>query len=96
MTCLSANMYQQISKFTDKFPNVPTKLHKSIIGGGGQLPPPPAPPGYDSVCVCVCVDQDGSRGESWQQLLLTINNSLGDVIQNFTAIKSETNYTDEK
>ena len=26
---------------TDKFPNVPTKLLKSIIGGGGQLPPTP-------------------------------------------------------
>ena len=23
---------------TDKFPNVPTKLRKNIIGGGGQLP----------------------------------------------------------
>ena len=34
MTCLSAYMY------SDKFPNVPTKLWKSIIGN----PPPPPPP----------------------------------------------------
>ena len=48
MTCLSAYMYRQISKSTDKFPNVPTKVRKDIIGGGGgQLPPPPLPPsGY--------------------------------------------------
>ena len=32
MICLSA-------KCTDKFPDVPTKLH--YWGGGGQLPPPP-------------------------------------------------------
>ena len=31
---------------SDKFPNVPTKLWKSIIGEGGiaPLPPPPPPP----------------------------------------------------
>ena len=35
MTCLSAHMYRQISKCTDK-------IRKSIIGGGGgQLPPLP-------------------------------------------------------
>ena len=40
MTCLSAYMYRQISKCTDKF----SKLRKSIIGGGGAVaPPPPAP-----------------------------------------------------
>ena len=32
---------------TDKFPNVPTKLRKSIIGGGGGLAPLP-PSGNDS------------------------------------------------
>ena len=37
MTCLSAYMYRQISKCTDKTP-------KSIIGG--QLPPCPPPSGY--------------------------------------------------
>ena len=42
MTCLSAYMYRQISKCTDKFSNVPTKLRKSIIGG--QMPPCPPPP----------------------------------------------------
>ena len=41
MTCLSAHMYRQISKCTDKFPNVPTKIRKSIIGGAAA---PPAPP----------------------------------------------------
>ena len=35
MTCLSAHMYRQISKCTDKTP-------KGIIGGGGNAPPPPA------------------------------------------------------
>ena len=28
---------------TDKFPNVPTKLRKQLLGGG-QLPRPPPPP----------------------------------------------------
>ena len=41
MTCLSAHMYRQISKCTDKFPSVPTKIRKSIIGGAAA---PPAPP----------------------------------------------------
>ena len=48
MACLSAYMYRQISKYTDKFPNVPTKVWKGIIGGGGGIappcPPPPPPP----------------------------------------------------
>ena len=42
MTCLSAYMYRQITKCTDKCSNVPTKLRKSIIGGC----PPPPPSGY--------------------------------------------------
>ena len=49
MTCLSAYMYRQISKCTDKFSNVQTKLRKSIIGGWGAVapsPPPPPPSGY--------------------------------------------------
>ena len=47
MTCLSAHMYRQISKCTDKFPNVPTKIRKSNIGGGGAAAPPAPPPsGY--------------------------------------------------
>ena len=46
MTCLSANMYRQISKCTDKTP-------KKVLlgGGGGQLPPcspPPPRSGYAS------------------------------------------------
>ena len=41
MTCLSAYMYRQISQCTDKFPNVPTKVRKDIIGGGGGMPPLP-------------------------------------------------------
>ena len=41
MTCLSAYMYRQISQCTDKFPNVPTKVRKDIIGGAIA---PPAPP----------------------------------------------------
>ena len=44
MTCLSAYMYRQISQCTDKFPNVPTKVRKDIIGGGAIAPLPPAPP----------------------------------------------------
>ena len=36
--CLSANMYRQISRCTDKTPK------KHYWGGGGQLPPPPCPP----------------------------------------------------
>ena len=38
-------------KCTDKFPNVPTKLRKSIIGRGAvaPLPPPPPPSGYANV-----------------------------------------------
>ena len=46
MTCLSAYMYRQISKCTDKFSNVPTKLRKSIIGGGGGAVAPLPPSGY--------------------------------------------------
>ena len=37
MTCLSAYMYRQISKCTDKTP-------KKHYGGGGALPPAPPPP----------------------------------------------------
>ena len=33
------------SMYTDKFPNVPTKVRKDIIGGGGNCPPCP-PSGY--------------------------------------------------
>ena len=40
MTCLSAYMYRQ-------FPNVPTKLRKSIMGG--SCPPPPS--GYANAIV---------------------------------------------
>ena len=40
MTCLSAYMYRQIYQCTDKFPNVPTKVRKDIIGGAiAPLPP---------------------------------------------------------
>ena len=42
---------------TDKFPNVPTKLRKGIIGGGGAIAlpaPSPLPSGYASdVKFCV-------------------------------------------
>ena len=38
MTCLSAYMYRQISKCTDKTPK------KALLGGGGEQLPPPAPP----------------------------------------------------
>ena len=41
MTYLSAYMYRQISKYTDK------NSEKTLLGGGGQLPPPP-PSGYAS------------------------------------------------
>ena len=40
MTYLSAHMYRQISKCTDKTPK------KHYGGGGGELPPPPS--GYAS------------------------------------------------
>ena len=43
MTCLSAYMYRQISKCTDKTPK------KHYWGGGGNFPPPPAPSGYANV-----------------------------------------------
>ena len=36
MTCVSAYMYQQISKCTDK-------TLKKPYGGGGNCPPPPPP-----------------------------------------------------
>ena len=50
MTCLSAYMYRQISQCTDKFPNVPTKVRKDIIGA--PCPPPPPPSGYANVYTC--------------------------------------------
>ena len=46
MICLSAYMYRQISQCTDKFPNVPTKVRKGIIGGAIAPPAPPPPSGY--------------------------------------------------
>ena len=63
MTCLSAYMYRQTSKCTDK------TLKKHYWGGGGQLPPPPS--GYASdraqslqksliaftVSTCIYIDQ---------------------------------------
>ena len=50
ITCLSANMYRQISQYTDKFPNVPTKVRKDI------MPPPPPlwQSGYASISINAC------------------------------------------
>ena len=40
IACLSAYMYRQIYQCTDKFPNVPTKVRKDIIGGAIAPAPP--------------------------------------------------------
>ena len=39
---------------TDKFPDVPTKLRKSIIGGAVAPPAPPPPPLATLVCIHAC------------------------------------------
>ena len=49
-------------KCTDKFPNVPTKLRKSIIGGGAPCPPPPPPSGYASAPRCSALVGDPWTG----------------------------------
>ena len=47
MTCLSAHMYRQISKCTDKSPK-----RRYWGGGGGQLPPCPPPPPLAMLVIC--------------------------------------------
>ena len=56
MTCLSAYMYRQISQCTDKFPNVPTKVRKDIIGGGGVNFPQDVRTLYDHIRLSYCME----------------------------------------
>ena len=68
MTCLSAYMYRQISQCTVKCPNVPTKVRKGIIGGGGAiapLPPPLPPSGYANGSDGLINSQEYKRFESY-------------------------------